>query len=48
MEKIKTCAKIKKTTIPKFYDHDAYQTRMISIVDYEKGRLNIAIMEAKE
>jgi hypothetical protein len=48
MEIRKMCANIKKTIIPKFYDHDAYQTIMISVVDYEKGRLNIAVMEPKE
>jgi hypothetical protein len=34
--------------IPKFYDHDAYQNRMISVVYYEKGRLNIVTMEPKD
>jgi len=34
-----------KSMISKVYDHDAYQIRMISIVDYEKGRLNIIVME---
>ena len=36
------------TIIPKVYDRDAYHTRMIQVVDYEKGRLNIAVMEPKE
>jgi hypothetical protein len=48
MEIRKTGANIKKTIIPKVYEHDAYQTRMILVVDYEKGRLNIVIMEPKE
>jgi len=48
MEIRKTCAKTKKTIIPKVYDHDAYHTRMISVVNYEKGRLNIVVMEPKE
>jgi hypothetical protein len=48
MEIRKAGASIKKSMIPKVYDHDAYQTRMISVVDYEKGRLNIAVMEPKE
>jgi hypothetical protein len=48
MEIRKTCAKIKNNIIPKIYDHDVYQTRMISVVDYEKGRLNIVVMEPKE
>jgi hypothetical protein len=41
MEIIKACSSIKKSMLPKFYDHDAYPTRIISVADYEKGRLNI-------
>jgi hypothetical protein len=48
MEIKKAGASIKKSMIPKVYDHDAYQTRMISIVDYEKGRLNITFVEPKK
>jgi hypothetical protein len=48
MEIKKAGASIKKCMIPKVYDQDAYQTRMISVVDYEKGRLNIAVMEPKK
>jgi hypothetical protein len=37
MEIRKAAASIKKSIIPKVYEHDAYQTIMISDVDYEKG-----------
>jgi hypothetical protein len=48
MEMRKTGARIRKSMIPKIYDHEAYQTRMISVVDYEEGKLNIAVMESKD
>jgi hypothetical protein len=48
MEIRKTSASIKKKIFPEVYDHDAYHTRMISIVDYEKGRLNMKVMEPKK
>jgi hypothetical protein len=48
MEIRKEGESIKKSMIPKVYDHDAYQSKMTSVVYYEKGRLNIAFMEPKE
>jgi len=45
MEIRKIGANIKNNIIPKFY---AYQTKTISVVDYKKGKLNIAVMEPKE
>jgi len=48
MEIRKASASIKKSMIPKVYDHDAYHTRMISTMYYQKGRLNIIVMEPKE
>jgi hypothetical protein len=41
-------ANIKKKNLPKNFEHDTSQTRMISVVDYEKGILNIVVMEPKE
>jgi hypothetical protein len=41
-------AKIRQNILPKIFDHETYQTKMVSIVDYEKGRLNIAVLEPKE
>ena len=40
--------KFKQNIIPKIFDHETYQTRMLSVVDYEKGRLNIAVLDPKE
>jgi len=40
--------KIKQNILPKIYDHRISQIRMLSTVDYEKERLNIAILEPKE
>jgi hypothetical protein len=48
MEIKKICANIKNNFIPKIYDHDVYHTMMISVVNYEKGRLNIVVMEPKQ
>jgi hypothetical protein len=48
MEIRKEGARIKNNMIVEMYDHDAYQTKMISTMDYERGRLNIAVMEPKE
>jgi hypothetical protein len=48
MEIRKEGESIKKIIIPKLYDHDACHTRMISVVYYDKGRLNIAGMEPKK
>jgi hypothetical protein len=45
MEVRKTDSRIKESIIPKIYDHDTYQNRMISVVENEKGRLNIVFME---
>jgi hypothetical protein len=47
MKNRKAGASIKKSMIPKFYDHNSYQVKTISVVDYEKERLNIAIMEPR-
>ena len=41
-------SKIKKNILPKIFEHDTSQTRMILVVDYEKVILNIAVMETKE
>jgi len=41
-------ARIKKSMIHKIYDHDTCQTRMISVVDYGKGKMNIEVMEPKD
>jgi hypothetical protein len=41
-------AKIKQNILPKIFDQETSQTRMLSVVDYEKGRLNIAVLEPKE
>jgi predicted unusual protein kinase regulating ubiquinone biosynthesis (AarF/ABC1/UbiB family) len=48
MEMKKTNAIIRKSMIPKIYDHEAYRTKKISVVEYEEGRLNIAVMESKD
>ena len=41
-------SKIKKNIIPKIFDQVGSQTRMISTIAYEKGRLSIAVMEPKQ
>jgi hypothetical protein len=41
-------AKIKKNITPHIFEYDASQARMISVVDYEKGKLNIVVIEQKE
>jgi hypothetical protein len=41
-------AKIKQNILPKIFDQGASQTRVLSIVDYEKGKLNIAVMESND
>jgi hypothetical protein len=41
-------AKIKQNILPKIFDHETTQARMLSVVDYEKGKLNIAVLEPKE
>jgi hypothetical protein len=41
-------SKIRQNILPKIFDHETSQTRMLSVVDYEKGRLNIAVLEPKE
>jgi len=40
-------AKIKQNILPKIFDQGASQTRMLSIVDYEKCKLNIVVLETK-
>jgi hypothetical protein len=41
-------AKIKQNILPKIFDQGASQTRMLSVVDYEKGKLNIVVLETKD
>jgi hypothetical protein len=41
-------SKMRQNIIPKIFDQGGSQTRMLSVVDYEKGRLNIAVMEPKQ
>jgi hypothetical protein len=41
-------SKIKQNILPKIFDQEKSQTRMLCAVDYEKGGLNIAILELKE
>jgi len=48
MEIRKTCAKIKKNITHRIFEHDASQAIMISIVGYQKGKLNIVVIEQKE
>jgi hypothetical protein len=44
----KWASKIKKNIIPRIFDQGGSQTRMLSAIDYEKGRLSIALMEPKQ
>jgi hypothetical protein len=39
---------IKQNILPKIFDQEKSQTRMLSVVDYEKGRLKIEVLEPKE
>jgi hypothetical protein len=41
-------AKIKQNILPKIFDQETSHTRMLYGVDYEKGKLNIAVIEPKE
>jgi hypothetical protein len=41
-------SKIKQNILPNIFDQETSQTRMLSVVDYEKGRLNIVVLEPKE
>jgi hypothetical protein len=38
-------ANIKKTITRHIFEYDASQSRMISVVDYEKGKLNLFVIE---
>jgi hypothetical protein len=44
----KMSSKIMQNIIPKIFDQGGSHTHMLYVVDYEKGRLNIAVMERKE
>jgi hypothetical protein len=41
-------SKIMKNIIPKIFDQGGSHTRMLSVFYYEKGRLNIVVMEPKQ
>jgi hypothetical protein len=41
-------AKIKTNILPKIFDKEESHTKVISHVDYEKGKLNIAVMESND
>jgi hypothetical protein len=47
MEIKKKGVKIKQDIIPKIFDQDPSQTRLLSVMDYEKGKLNIAVLGIK-
>jgi hypothetical protein len=39
---------MRQNSIPEIFDQGGSQTRMIFVVDYEKGRLNIIVMNPKQ
>jgi hypothetical protein len=48
MEIKKKGVKIKQDIFPKIYDQGSSQTRLLSTMDYEKGKLNIVVLESKD
>jgi hypothetical protein len=40
--------KIKKDMFPKIYDQGSSQTKLLSSMDYEKGKLNLYVLESKD
>jgi len=44
----KMSSKIRKKIISKIFDQGGLHTRIIYVVDYEKGTLNITVMEPKQ
>jgi len=41
-------ANIRQNILPNIFDHETSHTRMLSVVDYEKGILNIIVLDPKE